>query len=108
MTEGHDGVPRETRRGGDRPSAEKVREAVSEAVSTVAAGVLGAGEVIYGGGGMTPIAEEVKESGESQKLRPMTPFERKIVHDAVASVDGVHSESEGEEPRRRVVVLPGR
>ncbi|MDT7740976.1 MAG: spoIIIJ-associated protein, partial [Actinomycetota bacterium] len=40
--------------------------------------------------------------------RPMTPFERKIVHDAVASVDGVHSESEGEEPRRRVVVLPGR
>ena len=53
-------------------------------------------------------AEEVKESGESQKLRPMTPFERKIVHDAVASVDGVHSESEGEEPRRRVVVLPGR
>jgi spoIIIJ-associated protein len=52
-------------------------------------------------------AEEVKESGESQKLRPMTPFERKIVHDAVASVDGVHSESEGEEPRRRVVVLPG-
>ena len=53
-------------------------------------------------------AEEVKDSGESQKLRPMTPFERKIVHDAVASVDGVHSESEGEEPRRRVVVLPGR
>ena len=53
-------------------------------------------------------ADEVKESGESQKLRPMTPFERKIVHDAVASVDGVHSESEGEEPRRRVVVLPGR
>ena len=39
---------------------------------------------------------------------PMTPFERKIVHDAVAAVDGVHSESEGEEPRRRVVVLPGR
>ena len=53
-------------------------------------------------------AAEVKDSGESQKLRPMTPFERKIVHDAVASVDGVHSESEGEEPRRRVVVLPGR
>ncbi|MDL5154854.1 protein jag [Actinomycetospora termitidis] len=53
-------------------------------------------------------AEEVRDSGESQKLRPMTPFERKIVHDAVAAVDGVHSESEGEEPRRRVVVLPGR
>ena len=34
----------------------------------------------------------------------MTPFERKIVHDAVAAVDGVHSESEGVEPSRRVVV----
>ena len=52
-------------------------------------------------------ARDVVESGESQRLRPMTPFERKIVHDAVAEVDGVHSESEGEEPRRRVVVLPG-
>lgn len=35
----------------------------------------------------------------------MTPFERKIVHDAVAGVAGVHSESEGVEPSRRVVVL---
>jgi spoIIIJ-associated protein len=35
----------------------------------------------------------------------MTPFERKIVHDAVAAVPGVHSESEGVEPSRRVVVL---
>jgi spoIIIJ-associated protein len=52
-------------------------------------------------------AQDVLSSGESQKLRPMTPFERKVVHDAVAEVSGVHSESEGEEPRRRVVVLPG-
>jgi spoIIIJ-associated protein len=36
----------------------------------------------------------------------MTPFERKIVHDAVADVDGVRSESEGEEPQRCVVVSP--
>ena len=36
----------------------------------------------------------------------MSPFERKVVHDAVAQVSGVHSESEGEEPKRRVVVLP--
>jgi spoIIIJ-associated protein len=36
----------------------------------------------------------------------MTPFERKIVHDAVAAVEGVHSESEGEEPQRCVVVFP--
>jgi spoIIIJ-associated protein len=54
------------------------------------------------------VAAEVKQSNEPKPLAPMTPFERKIVHDAVASVDGVHSESEGEEPRRRVVVLPGR
>ena len=37
---------------------------------------------------------------------PMNPFERKVVHDVIASVTGVHSESEGEEPNRRVVVLP--
>ncbi len=49
-------------------------------------------------------AEEALDSGQAVKLRPMTPFERKIVHDAVAGVPGVHSESEGEEPRRRVVV----
>ncbi|WP_304440430.1 R3H domain-containing nucleic acid-binding protein, partial [Frankia sp. EI5c] len=48
----------------------------------------------------------VLESGEPRKLAPMTPFERKVVHDAIATIDGVHSESEGEEPSRRVVVLP--
>lgn len=51
-------------------------------------------------------AEKVATSGERIKLQPMTPFERKVVHDAVAGVDGVRSESEGEEPQRRVVVLP--
>ena len=51
-------------------------------------------------------AQRVLESGESEELEPMTPFERKIVHDAVAVVDGVVSESEGAEPKRRVVVLP--
>ena len=35
----------------------------------------------------------------------MNPFERKVVHDAISAIDGVHSESEGEEPNRRVVVL---
>ena len=48
---------------------------------------------------------EVKETGEAVRLAPMNPFERKIVHDAVAAA-GLVSESEGEEPRRRVVVLP--
>ena len=51
------------------------------------------------------VARRVRESGEREELAPMTPFERKIVHDAVAAVDGVHSESEGVEPARRVVVL---
>lgn len=51
-------------------------------------------------------AEKVAQSGEPVRLQVMTPFERKVVHDAVAKVDGVTSESEGEEPRRRVVVLP--
>jgi spoIIIJ-associated protein len=53
----------------------------------------------------TKTAEEVKGSGQPVKLRPMTPFERKVVHDAVAAA-GLRSESEGEEPQRRVVVLP--
>jgi spoIIIJ-associated protein len=48
---------------------------------------------------------EVKASGERSALRPMTPFERKVVHDAVAAA-GLASESEGVEPRRYVVVLP--
>lgn len=50
-------------------------------------------------------AAEVKESGEPMSLEPMSPFERKIVHDAVAAA-GLRSESEGVEPRRYVVVLP--
>ncbi|MFC6092832.1 MULTISPECIES: protein jag [Saccharothrix] len=50
-------------------------------------------------------AEKVVATGEKVRLQPMTPFERKVVHDAVAAVAGVHSESEGEEPQRRVVVL---
>jgi spoIIIJ-associated protein len=52
------------------------------------------------------VARRVLSTGEREELSPMTPFERKIVHDAVAAVAGVHSESEGVEPARRVVVLP--
>ncbi|NIL85093.1 hypothetical protein RhoFasGS6_02479 [Rhodococcus fascians] len=50
-------------------------------------------------------ARRVLESGEREELTPMTPFERKIVHDAVAKIDGVASESTGVEPARRVVVV---
>ncbi len=52
-------------------------------------------------------AQRVAESGDSARLAPMNPFERKVVHDAIAGIGGVHSESEGEEPNRRVVVIPG-
>jgi len=48
----------------------------------------------------------VRDSGEPASLDPMSPFERKVVHDAVAAA-GLVSESEGMEPRRYVVVLPG-
>ena len=51
-------------------------------------------------------ARRVGASGQPERLAPMNPFERKVVHDVIASVAGVHSESEGEEPNRRVVVLP--
>ncbi len=53
----------------------------------------------------TEVAERVRDAGGRESLDPMTPFERKIVHDAVAAVDGVYSESEGAEPKRRVVVI---
>jgi len=51
------------------------------------------------------VAAEVERTGEPKKLRAMSPFERKIIHDAVA-LAGLRSESEGEEPNRRVVVFP--
>ncbi|WP_206313601.1 protein jag [Streptomyces coryli] len=53
----------------------------------------------------TKAVDEAKQTGEPVKLPPMSPFERKVVHDAVKAA-GLRSESEGEEPERRVVVLP--
>lgn len=53
-------------------------------------------------------AKRVLDSGEPSRLSPMNPFERKVVHDVIAEVGGVTSESEGEEPNRRVVVLAAR
>jgi spoIIIJ-associated protein len=48
---------------------------------------------------------EVQRDGAPVALEPMNPFERKVVHDAVAAA-GLVSDSEGEEPHRRVVVSP--
>ncbi|WP_343078254.1 protein jag [Kineococcus aurantiacus] len=60
-------------------------------------------------GALVRLAQEVvarvQASGTAERLDPMPAFERKVVHDAVAAA-GLASESEGEEPRRRVVVLP--
>jgi spoIIIJ-associated protein len=53
----------------------------------------------------TKAAQRVLASGDREALEAMSPFERKIVHDAVAAVDGVTSESEGVEPNRHVVVV---
>lgn len=48
---------------------------------------------------------EVRETGQAVALAPMSPFERKVVHDVVANA-GLVSESSGEEPNRHVVVMP--
>jgi spoIIIJ-associated protein len=52
------------------------------------------------------LAERVLETGRAQRLEPMSAVDRKIVHDAAAEIDGVATESEGEDPRRRVVLRP--
>jgi spoIIIJ-associated protein len=51
-------------------------------------------------------ARRVAQSRQPERLTPMNPFERKVVHDVITAVTGVRSESEGEEPNRRVVILP--
>ncbi len=52
------------------------------------------------------VAAEVAESGTAKSLEPMHAPDRKVVHDVVAEIDGVTTTSEGEEPRRRVVIKP--
>jgi spoIIIJ-associated protein len=55
---------------------------------------------------VTKIAADVVASGTQKALEPMNPADRKVVHDTVNGIDGVRTISEGEEPRRRVVLLP--
>ena len=52
------------------------------------------------------IAEEVTASGEEKALEPMSPADRKAVHDAVNEIDGVVTRSEGEDPSRYIVISP--
>ncbi len=52
------------------------------------------------------VAEQVVASGVPRVLEPMPPADRKVVHDTVNTIEGVVTSSEGEEPRRRVVISP--
>lgn len=52
------------------------------------------------------VAEEVRESGVAKAIEPMPAADRKVVHDVITEIDGVATTSEGEEPRRRVVIRP--
>jgi spoIIIJ-associated protein len=52
------------------------------------------------------VAEEVRDTQVERGLEPMSPPDRKVVHDTVADIEGVATSSEGEEPRRRVVISP--
>ncbi|MBI5156926.1 MAG: Jag N-terminal domain-containing protein [Acidimicrobiia bacterium] len=52
----------------------------------------------------TRLADKVKAEGGEVMLEPMNAADRKVVHDTVAEIDGVRSFSEGEEPRRSVVI----
>lgn len=54
----------------------------------------------------TKIADQVKERGEEAVLDALPAFERRIVHKALAEVQGITTYSEGEEPNRRVVIGP--
>jgi spoIIIJ-associated protein len=52
------------------------------------------------------VAEQVVDTGEARAMEPMPSADRKVIHDVLATVDGVTSHSEGEDPSRRVVVTP--
>ena len=51
-------------------------------------------------------AAAVLESGQARALEPMGAADRKVVHDTVNDIDGVATRSEGEDPRRKVVIVP--
>lgn len=52
------------------------------------------------------VAEQVKETGTPRSLEPMPSSDRKVVHDVLGTIEGVGSRSEGEDPYRRVVIVP--
>jgi len=52
------------------------------------------------------VAQEVIETGEERALEPMSPADRKAIHDGLTGMDGIVTRSEGDEPRRFVVIAP--
>lgn len=52
------------------------------------------------------LAQRVRETGREEELEPMNSYERKLVHDAVADIDSVETESRGVDPERFVVIVP--
>jgi spoIIIJ-associated protein len=52
------------------------------------------------------VAEQVVQTGEATSLEAMSAADRKIVHDTINDIDGVATHSEGEDPRRWVVISP--
>jgi spoIIIJ-associated protein len=52
------------------------------------------------------IVDEVKATGEERALEPMSPADRKVVHDTVNEIEGMETRSEGTEPSRYVVIQP--
>ncbi len=52
------------------------------------------------------VARRVIETGRDHALEPMSSGDRKVVHDVAAEIEGVETISEGEDPRRRVVIRP--
>lgn len=52
------------------------------------------------------ISAKVKRTGRSQMLEPMNPYERRIIHAVLSDVDGVTSKSKGDEPNRRIMIIP--
>lgn len=52
------------------------------------------------------LSEKAIRTGKNQMLEPMNPYERRIIHAVVSSIDGVSSKSKGDEPYRKVVIIP--
>ena len=54
------------------------------------------------------LAEKAVKTGKNVRLEPMNPYERKVIHTTLQGVPSVTTKSEGDEPFRRVVILPAR